>query len=318
MNDVVAFVTSEDQPALTADDALAADAMRALGETDVVAIPWSAAETPWEQFDAVVIRSTWDYFRRAEAFMRWLDDLERNGTRLFNVPALARWNADKTYLRELAAAGVPIVPTLWFQKNSSTDIKAALREAGWSKAVLKPTVSASGFGTWVTSLKQLDRGDQTRFDELVRGRDAMVQPFMEEIAGRGEWSLVFFDGAFSHAILKKPAPGDFRIQEHFGGSWRGASPSPELIREAKGVLAAATQVTGEGKPLYARVDGVESEANGQFLLMELELVEPSLFFAADPDNAPLRFAQALSDRMRKTVPQNEAEQKTESTTQLSD
>lgn len=303
MTNIVAFVTSEDQPAFTADDALAADALRALGETDVVAIPWSTAETAWEEFQAVVLRSTWDYFRRAEEFRRWLDDLERKGTRLFNAPALARWNADKTYLRELAATGVPIVPTIWFQKNNSVDIKAALREAGWRKAVVKPTVSASGFGTWITSLERFDPGDQTRFEELVRARDVMVQPYMEEIAGRGEWSLVFFDGAFSHAILKNPAPGDFRIQEHFGGSWRVASPSPELIREAEDALAAATKVTGEGKPLYARVDGLESEVNGQFLLMELELIEPSLYFAADPDNAPVRFAQALSDRLRKTVPQ---------------
>jgi len=124
----------------------------------------------------------------------------------------------------------------------------------------------------------------------------------EKSAGPGEWSLIFFDGAFSHAVLKKPAPADFRIQEHFGGSWQSASPSPELIQQAECVLAAATEVTGQGKPLYARVDGLESAANGRFLLMELELVEPSLFFAADPDNASARFANALSDRLRKAVP----------------
>lgn len=302
MNRTIAFATCKDQPALTPDDALAADAVRSIAQADVVAINWGAADIAWEEFDAVVIRSTWDYFRRADDFTQWLDDLERRGARLFNAAEVARWNAEKTYPRQLATAGIPIVPTVWFPQKSGADLASTLFKAGWSKAVVKPTVSCSAFETWITSPRDFpNEADQKRFDNLVRSSGVMIQPFMEEITKRGEWSLVFFDGVYSHAVLKQPSSGDFRVQMQFGGSWRNAFPSAELIEQAEHAVSAAVAIACEDKPLYARVDGLESAEDGRLLLMELELVEPSLFFAADADHAPSRFVRALADRIGKAV-----------------
>ena len=146
----VAFVTYEGRLALTFDDTLAAESLRETADIHVVAIPWDRPAVPWESFDAVVLRSTWDYFRRPKEFIDWLQDLERRRARVFNAPALAIWNAEKTYLRDLAAT-VPIVPTVWVERGEQVNLERVLREANWQTAVVKPTVSGTAYKTWVIS-----------------------------------------------------------------------------------------------------------------------------------------------------------------------
>jgi len=287
------FATCKDQPLITADDALAAQAVEASGDTDVIAIPWDA-DADWAQFDAVIIRSTWDYFRRLEEYRAWLEDLNANGVHLLNPSAVVQWNAHKGYLRELATQGVAIVPTFWFDRDGEVGIEDVLQSAGWVKAVIKPAVSCTAYETWITSTEELaSQAQLQRLTELLRGSAVMVQPFMNEIISKGEWSLIFFNGTYSHAVIKRPKRGDFRVQAQFGGTWEVANPSDDLIRQAEHVLAVAANLTATEHALYARVDGLESDKDGRFLLMELELIEPVLFFGADPASAPRRFASAL-------------------------
>jgi len=238
----------------------------------------------WEEFQGVVVRSCWDYHHRLEEFLAWVAWLERAGIPLWNPPAVLRWNSHKGYLRDLAARGVPIVPTRWLGRGEPVDLPMLLEDAGWRDAVMKPAVSASASGTWRTSTEAA-AGDQARLGELLRAGDVMVQPFVSEVRDRGEWSILFLGGQLSHAVLKRPAEGDYRVQWEFGGRAVTAAPPPTLVADAEAVMAAVP-----GDPVYARVDGVERD--GRLVLMELELIEPHLFLGWD-DGAAGRLAGGL-------------------------
>lgn len=298
MTESVAFVTYREQPELTPDDRLAADAFSTLTGIQVTALPWDQKERDWSNFSAIVLRSMWDYFHRPVEFKQWLSEMEKCQTRVFNSPALARWNMEKTYIRDLESLNMFAVPTLWVQRDDTRFLAQILKEREWDKIVIKPTISGSAYETWITTPEiATSPSEQSRFERLVRKGGVMIQPFMEEITAVGEWSLIFIDGEFSHSIIKTPAPGDFRVQAQFGASRKRARPSSSLLEQAFRLLETATAVTGENMPLYARVDGIETGMDGAFLLMELELIEPVLSFAADPDEAPRRFAEALASRI---------------------
>jgi hypothetical protein len=280
----IAFVTDRSQPSLSADDELAASLLRRAGHR-VEAASWEDDAVRWSGYDAVVVRSCWDYWRRPAEFAGWLAAREADGDALWNPAPLLRWNADKRYLRELGAAGVPVTPTEWVGGGTGASLEEILRRNGWDRAVVKPCVSASAGNTWATTLAAA-RGREAEFARLAARVDVMVQPFVEEVTTRGEWSLVFIEGCFSHAVLKRPRSGDFRVQRQHGGSAEAARPSPLLVVQAARALAAAPRST-----LYARVDGCE--VAGVFQLMELELLEPCLFLEHDP-GAPLRLAEAVA------------------------
>ena len=246
---------------------------------------WTDRNLAWRAADAVVIRSCWDYHLRLEEFLGWITSLEKAGVRVWNPPAMLRWNADKIYLRELEERGVPIVPTLW--PEPGFDLKPEPQRRKWKQAVVKPRVSATAYRTMLTSAENTDAA-QTLVNDLMRGPGAMVQEFLEEVQLQGEWSLIFFSGQFRHAVIKTPKAGDFRVQHDFGGAERLVEAPGSVIQAATRVIAAV-----ENTPLYARVDGVES--GGQFLLMELELIEPALFLKLS-DGAAERFAEAIAAR----------------------
>jgi len=280
----VAFVTSEAYSTLSVDDRLAADALARIGVAVEPAV-WTDPSGRWGGFDLVVIRSPWDYHRRAEEFGRWLDRMDAEAVPLWNPAALVRWNADKaSYLRELEGAGIPVVPTERVGRGRALELAAILDRRGWDEVVVKPAVSASAWGTWRASRATAAEADARAAEMLING-DLLVQPFVPEITTAGEWSMVFLGGRFSHAVVKRPADGDFRVQRHCGGSAEAASPPPHLLAAAGRALSAVRWPW-----LYARVDGVESA--GRFLLMELEMIEPSLFLAHAPD-APQAFAEAI-------------------------
>ena len=266
----VALATYRDLPHLNEDDRLLQSALGALGIEAAPAV-WDSAEERWADYRAVLVRSCWDYHRRLDEFLAWFAMLERAGTAVWNPAPLLRWNAHKRYLRDLAARGVPVVPTRWLRRGEQVRLAEVLAELGWGDAVVKPAVSASASGTWRTSPTSAAH-DQARLDALLAAGDAMVQPLVPVVAASGEWSLVFFGGRFSHAVLKRPAAGDYRVQWEFGGSAVRADPGEHLVADAKRALAAAPD-----KALYARVDGVEQ--GGRLVLMELELIEPHLFLA---------------------------------------
>ena len=279
----IAFVTHEAVPELMPDDRVAADELERRGAR-VEAIPWSAGDVGWSDFDAVIVRSAWDYHLRLAEFRRWLDAREVDGTRLANSAATIRWNSHKGYLLELERRGVGIVPTRLVPAGHADELAAALSEL--PAAIVKPAVSASAHATYRVDGARPSGESLT----LAATNDVLVQPFLPEIAaGAGEWSLLFFGGAFSHAVLKQPAAGDFRVQAEHGGAATSAIPEASVVDAALAALAAVPA----GPPLYARVDGVVQ--GGSFVLMEVELIEPQLYFAIHPP-AAARFADCLVDR----------------------
>lgn len=280
----VALVTHAGLPELAPDDRLVLPAFAARG-AEVSVVAWDDPSVAWDGFDVALIRSTWNYTERHDDFLGWLDRMEEEGVPLWNPPALARWNATKRYLRELEEAGVAVVPTRWVEPGEEAPLAALLAEEGWDGAVVKPVVSANARDTWTTS-RAAAAEDERRFRALVARGAVMVQPFVEEVRTEGEWSLLFFGGALSHTLVKRPASGDFRVQEPYGGTAASATPDNETVAAARAALAAVPHPW-----LYARVDGVR--IGGRFHVMELEMLEPSLFLATDPDGAPGRLADAV-------------------------
>lgn len=287
----IAFATSQDVPALTEDDKLLVRALNGLG-VKAGPVIWSDEKMQWSLFSAVLIRSCWDYHRRHAEFIAWVDRLEGSGTRVFNPPALVRWNAEKTYLRDLAAQGVDVVPTRFVSPGEKTTLAAVMKAEKWEDAVVKPAVSASAHETWRSTATSA-AADEARFQALAARGMLLVQPYVRAIETEGEWSLLFYAGSYSHAVLKRPAPGDFRVQKEHGGTAEPVVPPGQVIDSARRVVREACKKRPDS--LYARVDGCV--VDGHFALMELELIEPDLFMRSQP-GAPERLASALLAAVR--------------------
>jgi glutathione synthase/RimK-type ligase-like ATP-grasp enzyme len=279
------FATHAAQPSLAADDVLALPALSALG-FEVVASPWDAAPVA---ADATVTRSCWDYHRRPQAFAAWVLGLVGRGVPLVNPAQLLLWNLRKTYLRDLEAQGAAVPPTAWVPAGDPRSLADVLAQHGLDAVVVKPVVSLSGEDTWRSSRAAV-AGHEPAWRALVASRDLMVQAFLSEIASEGETSLVFFAGAFSHAVRKTPRAGEFRVQSDHGGTRVAAAPTPACLAEAQRLIAGLSPA-----PTFARVDLVPHA--GRWFVMELELIDPELFFAFDPAS-PDRFARTLAAALR--------------------
>ncbi len=277
----LALVTWSNLPNLTEDDRLLLPELRALG-AEAQAVVWDDPDVAWESFDGIVLRSCWDYHLRIAEFSVWLQRLEEIRAHVINPAPMVRWNLDKRYLRGLA---LPTVPTVWLERHARVDLASLLRTHGWQCAVVKPAISASAFGTFVTT-----GDDQARVDELLAHSALLVQPFVDEVVSLGEWSLMYFDGVFSHAVVKRSREGDFRVQSEFGAATTLTPVPTGLLEQAEAALAVAPV-----RPTYARVDGVMID--GVFTLMELELIEPVLFLGMHEGSAA-RFAKAVVERVR--------------------
>ncbi len=282
----IAFATDCHHSTLAADDRLAVRRLEGAG-VRVEAVVWNDERVRWSSFDAVIIRSTWDYHLQAHAFKRWLSRLRAAGVPVWNSPAIIGWNMDKGYLEHLSRAGISVVPTVRISLADVVPLRSVLKRHGWSRAVVKPSVSASAYDTWQTTTELAAFGD-ARVAVMLEHSDVLVQPFIEAIE-QGEWSLVFLGGEFSHAVIKRTAKDDFRVQRECGGSAERAVPRGELIEFGRRVLACAPDAT-----LYARVDACV--VDNKPMVMELELIEPSLFLDLD-GGAPQRFAEAILARV---------------------
>ena len=281
-----AFLTMENPDGFFVYDHLVVEPLRSFG-WDVVEVPWSRPTQPWADFDAVVIRSPWDYQNAPDRFMATLASIQQSGTQLFNPLHICRWNLDKVYLKQLQQRGVPIVPTQWPDGLDDRVLANLLSMIGSSRRlVVKPTIGANADGIIVVSAD--DPNTSERAVAEYTSRPCMIQPFLSSILTVGEYSLFYFGGRYSHAILKQPKQGDFRVQEEHGGVIGAANPSGKIIDTA----AHALRVVGESL-LYARVDIVMLD-DGSPAVTELELIEPSLYFSYDSDS-PLRFAKALHE-----------------------
>jgi glutathione synthase/RimK-type ligase-like ATP-grasp enzyme len=283
----VALATYAGAPDLAPDDLLLAIALEGAGIRPQ-AVVWSDRSVDWRTFDAVVIRSCWDYHRRHGEFMAWLDVLDAAGRRVWNATSIVRWNSDKRYLLDLAGRGVATVPTRVVARGSSVPVADVAHAEGWTRFVVKPAVSASAYETHALEPPLAD-DDRDAIERVVAHGDALVQPFLDEVTTDGELSLVFFDGEFSHAAIKRSRRGDFRVQTEHGGTVAPVDLVPAVVERARRSLDALDEI-----PLYARVDGVGDERS--FRLMELELIEPNVFLGASTGAAD-RFATAIAHRL---------------------
>ena len=190
---------------------------------------WNEPAADFGGFDAVVLRSNWDYHFEPEAFLAWLDRLERAGARIFNPPALVRWNVSKRYLIALQAAGVPTVATVVLEDETRGGARGDHARHGWRACVLKPEIGASAHDTRLVTERHVAEAAAAIATGAIR-RPVLVQPFVEEVRTRGEWSLVFIEGRLTHSVLKRPAAGDFRVQSHLGGTVRAEPAPPGVVR----------------------------------------------------------------------------------------
>jgi glutathione synthase/RimK-type ligase-like ATP-grasp enzyme len=283
----ICFVTCGRWPEISESDRLAQRALEARGAA-VLARPWNVPGTDFRGFDAVVLRSNWEYHLDPDGFRAWLDDLERSGARIWNPPDLVRWNLSKRYLEALRAAGVPTVPTVFLEGHAAAagrdGLEAVMARHGWRTAVMKPEFGASAHDTRLITEATV-RATAADLESGAIRRPVLIQPFIGEIQSRGEWSLIFIDSVFSHAVLKRPAAGEFRVQPRLGGTVQAGSPPDDVLATARGVMAALPR-----PPLYARIDGVETRDG--FQVMEVEVNEPGLFFTHAP-RAAERLAEAI-------------------------
>jgi glutathione synthase/RimK-type ligase-like ATP-grasp enzyme len=254
---------------------------------------WNDTTVHWQAFDLVLLKAPWDYMDHIDAFHAWLDTMAQLGIPMLNPVETVRWNSDKHYLQDIAHAGLTVTPTFFLEKGTEPDLSVYFNEWPAMQLVVKPCVSGGAKNTFCFGREEVRRVTPV-IHALLQDEAFMVQPFLEEIKTAGEWSLLFFNGRFSHALVKKPAQGDFRVQYQFGGTDQPQQPDAAML-EAAG--AYVQQFAGDC--LYARVDG--TVIDGRFHLMELELIEPFLFLHTRPDGFE-HYYKALQEAVRQLMP----------------
>lgn len=250
---------------------------------------------PWNEpgdlggFDLILPLVAWGYHCDPEAWRALLDRLERERLHVINPLPVLRWNSDKAYLEELGAAGVATVPTRLVSALDEETLDQARRDFG-PELVVKPPISASAYGTFRL-------GPPDPLPREAAGRAMMIQPFLPAVMAEGEYSLIYFEGAFSHAVIKRAKAGDYRVQPHLGGTELPCAPPLGSRRVAEAALAAAPE-----PPVYARVDLIRL-ADGNLAVIELELIEPSLWLEHAPDGGSA-FAASVRAAVARDRPQS--------------
>lgn len=252
-------------------------------------LDWRTPGFDFSQFDLVVLRSCWDYHLRAAEFTEWLRRTAREVPVLNDLPTVL-WNQNKFYLQEMEHRGIEIAPTIFTTGSAPIGAAGRAQIESWPKIVVKPAVSASAHKTCLMDGVALPT--DTELARQMGGGPFLIQQFIPEIQSHGEISFIYIDGIFSHAVLKRPAAGDFRVQQEHGGSAEIFLPSSELLDQANHIASTVPQVRDS---LYCRIDAVARD--GRLVLMELELIEPELFLGL-ADGVAKRFAEAIVGRMR--------------------
>ncbi len=282
----VALLSMDNLDDFVCYDELLIEPLNKLG-WEVEVVSWRAKEN-WNRFDVVIVRSTWDYQDEPERFMEVLESIDAADCRLENALGTIKWNLDKRYLADLERRGIQIVPTKFSDHFDLEILRDAFDTFGCDEIVIKPCISANADDTFRLTREGLVEWS-VKLESLFARRPHMVQPFIQSVVQNGEYSLFYFDGKYSHAILKTPKAGDFRVQEEHGGILQRVGPSDELRAAGSRVMSAVSPT-----PLYARIDFVLER--DEPMLMEIELIEPSLYFNLDSDSAE-RFAHAFDKRM---------------------
>ncbi len=269
------------------EDKLVIDALEAKG-LKVYRTNWDNPDFDWSSTKYVLFRAIWDYFDRFPEFSKWLKVVSQQ-TRLINPAEQIVWNMDKHYLRDLEFAGVNIVKTNFIEKGDSRTLKQAIVDAGWEHVILKPAVSGGARHTYKIKPGESDQHEVV-FSELIAEEAMLIQPFLNNIMKMGEVSFMVFGGKYSHAVLKKAKAGDFRVQDDHGGTVHPYEASPEEILFVQDVMSKCKTI-----PVYGRVD-VTWDNNDELALVELEIIEPELWFRKSEDS-PNRIAKAVVEYM---------------------
>jgi glutathione synthase/RimK-type ligase-like ATP-grasp enzyme len=238
----------------------------------------------WSKSRHILFRSTWDYFNRFAEFDAWLRKVNKE-TLMINPYRLIRWNLDKHYLADLSSQGIHIPPTRFLKQGDRLSLQEIVDESGWREIILKPVVSGGSRHTYRFGRTE-SRNYESIYRSLIKSESLIIQEFQEEILTRGEVAFMLFGGKFTHAVLKKAKPGDFRVQDDFGGTVHSYDPSPREISWAEKVVALCNPL-----PVYARVDAIWDNTQNP-ALAELELIEPELWFRYYPEAAE-KMADAL-------------------------
>jgi glutathione synthase/RimK-type ligase-like ATP-grasp enzyme len=255
-------------------------------QTEIV--DWKSTDCDFSKFDLIVLRSCWDYHLHAVEFIEWLRRTSSSVPVLNDVKTVL-WNHNKFYLREVEAMRIEIAPTVFVNGSGPITPSAWQEIRSWKKSVVKPAVSASAHKTWLFDSAAVP--DEDELKGKMKGEAFLIQQFVSEIETQGEISFIYIDGAYSHAVLKRPAVGDFRVQKEHGGSAELFHPDSSLLAQANEIAVAVPQVR---ESLYCRIDAVAR--NRKLVLMELELIEPELFLGL-AESAAERFAKAIIERM---------------------
>ncbi len=280
-----AFLTMDDTSDFVTDADLSIPPMSARG-WDVSMVPWRTSDQDWNLFELVYIGTPWDYPDDPEKFLEVLAEIDRSRATLVNSLELVRWNLEKTYLRELESRGAAIVPSLWYDRFDDFDIAEAFAAHESESLVAKPVIGANAADTFILERTKVPP-DVSSLASAFEQRAFFVQPFIESVQSDGEFSLFFMGGHYSHTILKSPKSGDFRTQEEHGAEIVAIDPTPELKSTAHAIVDMIRP-----EPVYVRADFVRGP-DDRFLLMELELIEPSLYLRMH-DDAAERLAAALT------------------------
>ena len=291
---LILFASSPQFPDLHDDWPLERAALDDVG-IDARTAVWSDPAVHWSACDLVVANGVWDNIHHAAAFSAWLDRLTAEGVPVVNPPAMLRWNLDKRYLRDLEDAGLPTVPTLWVEPDRGPfDGSSLTLPAG--EVVVKPSISGGGYRTARYRPHEHDQALRHVAALVDSGRTAMVQPYQPAVDARGEAGLVFLGGVFSHAFHKDPlirrgvGPTDSLVDNQVTRAATATAGQLDLARQA---VTAAERLLGP--TTYARVDIVE-RADGAPAVLELELLDPALFFVHHPEGA-VRLADVLRYRL---------------------
>ena len=275
----IALATCETLPDLFTDDQMLAEALRRRG-AEVPPLVWSSEEAAADAPDLCIIRNTWDYHLRPEAFLDWAGAMATRSA-LQNPYPLLCWNHHKGYLLELAARKLPVVPTILVKRGRDMDVAALSSAAAWPEVVIKPAISAGAHRTG--RYRGDDPAAQAHLRELARDRDALLQPYLPSVENYGERSFLFIGGELTHAVRRTQA-----LTEGVGieRTMERVTPTGDERRVAYEVMASLPV-----PPLYGRVD-LAPDAGGRPLLMEVEVMEPRLFLQECPE-ALERFADAI-------------------------
>lgn len=245
----------------------------AFSQENIPAFPvvWNSAQN-WSDYSAIIIRNPWDYFEHQEAFFSTLKKINEQ-TKLYNPYSLVKWNLDKNYLFDLKNKGAKLPPTV--KVTNKKELEEAINNSAFEEMVIKPLISAGAYLTYRFNKKNVPAEVKNL---PVDKYEFMIQPFLPDIQTEGEYSFIFLGGSFSHALVKRPKSGDFRVQSEYGGSVDAYSPTAEELKLTEFIHSILPE-----KPHYARID--LARYKGELVIMEVELLEPELFFRIRPESA---------------------------------